>query len=407
MRARSLFAVASFLTASWAAGQTVSVGSIPSSPNFGFQPGIATVIDLAAPANGAGILTSATFLWQSAPCPATVKIKFFRPSGQTLIFLTERGPFNVTTLTQIVALSPGVPVQPGDLVGIARIVANCGSPVAQTPGAVAGMVAYSVDVTFNVITTGGQLIPNATLAVQATGPTFPPVPIGAAALVLPVAISGAGLQGSLFRTAVQAYNASSVSATGSFVFHPQGRSGSSNDPSISYTIAPGQTVLFNDLLVAMGTGGVGSVDVLPSAMTQPPILSVRVFQDGGTAGTSGFTEDARKPEDAISAGSRAVLVAPFDTTAFRYNIGVRTLDNGASIAVTLRDQSGTVRATVTRTYGANFFLQTDAAAFLGGVIPGANDSISVDVLSGSLFLYGATADNRTNDPALQEAEKVF
>jgi hypothetical protein len=45
------------------------------------------------------------------PCAGTVKIKFFRRSGDTLIFLADRGTFDASANTQTVALSPPVSVR--------------------------------------------------------------------------------------------------------------------------------------------------------------------------------------------------------------------------------------------------------------------------------------------------------
>jgi flagellar biogenesis protein FliO len=61
----------------------------------------------------------------------------------------------------------------------------------------------------------------------------------------------------------------------------------------------------------------------------------------------------------------------------------------------------------TRNYPAYYFEQTDVATFLGALPLGSNRSITIDVVSGSLFLYGATADNRTHDPALQFAKNIL
>jgi len=146
--------------------------------------------------------------------------------------------------------------------------------------------------------------------------------------------------------------------------------------------------------------------VLVSSGSSAPVASVRVFNDAGNAGTTGFTEDVPKPSEALSAGARGALVTPFDTALFRQNVGVRTLAGGADILVTVRNSAGAVLATVARSYPANFFQQTDAATFLGMPI-GANQTLTIDVLSGSLFIYGTTADNRTNDPAMTVAKNVL
>ena len=63
----------------------------------------------------------------------------------------------------------------------------------------------------------------------------------------------------------------------------------------------------------------------------------------------------KKASDIVGAGSIVVLVGPFDLTAFRFNIGVRTFSAGSSIDVTVRDQKGAVRKTPSLSYGPNFF----------------------------------------------------
>lgn len=381
-----------------ASAQTVSMGSIPGSPNTGFSAPSSTEVDLAFPATAAGSMTLATFVWQSAPCPGAAKIKFFRPSGANLIFLAERGPFDVGFLTQTVTLSPGVSVQAGDLLGITRVLGACGTPVASMPGGT-GLIAFSGDVSSDIPRASGLLVPNAFLAVQATGVISAP-PGQALVGVIPVAVSSPGLNGSFFRTAVQAYNPGTTPITGSFLFRPQG---STSTPSLAYSINPGQTAFFADLLAAMSATGIGSVDVVASGGTSAPILAVRVYNDGGAAGTTGFTENAKKPLEFLGAGSIATLFAPFDVTAFRLNVGLRTLNAGASITITVRDTNGNVRRTSNASYAPNYFQQTDAASFAGLAV-NANDTITVTVNSGSLMLYGVTADNKTNDPAIEDAQ---
>jgi hypothetical protein len=40
-----------------------------------------------------------------------------------------------------------------------------------------------------------------------------------------------------------------------------------------------------------------------------------------------------------------------------------------------------------------------------GVAPSANDSLVIQVDSGSLFIYGANTDNTTQDPSVQIGRK--
>ena len=382
-----------------ARAQTVTMGNLPPGPYFGFNPGTVTAVDLSAPANAGGTITSATFAYSVAPCAASVKIKFFRPSGGTLLFLAERGPFDVNGLQQTVAITPGVTVQAGDLVGITRVSA-CGSPVGQSPGNPAGFVAFSADVSSNVALAAGTVFPNLTVSVRATGAAST---TGSATAVIPVVISSPGVPPSLFRTAVQLTNPGNAPISGLLVFHPANVAGASTDPSLSYSLGPGQTQTIGDLPPALGQTGLGSVDVVP-ATGSAPVAVVRVFNDAGPAGTSGFTEDLVSVSDALNAGDRGVLIAPADPSLFRFNIGVRTLASGVTMTVTVRDANGAIRRATTKTYPPNFLTQAEGGAF-AGIALNASDTVAFDVTAGSAIVYGATADNRTQDPSLQVARR--
>jgi hypothetical protein len=65
---------------------------------------------------------------------------------------------------------------------------------------------------------------------------------------------------SFFRTSVQIHNPGTSPISGKFVFHRSGTSGNANDPSLSYTLNPAQTIDYDDLLPAMGvSSGLGSI----------------------------------------------------------------------------------------------------------------------------------------------------
>lgn len=387
----TLFFAARGLTA-----QTLAMGNLPPGPYFGFNPGPVTAVDLASPANASGTVTSAAFSYSVTPCPATVKIKFFRPSGGTLNFLAERGPFNVTTLTQTVSLAPGVAVQVGDLVGIARVL-DCGSPVGQVSGAAAGFVAFGTDVTTSVSIASGSRFTNMTLSVQATGvSSASTVGIGAA---IPVVISAPGVPPSFFRTSIQLTNPGTGAISGTLVFHRAEVSGSASDPSLSYALGPGQTQTIADFLPALGLSGIGSVDVVV-VTGGLPVAVVRVYNDAGSAGTTGFTEEPARSADFLVSGDRAVLIAPSDPTLFRWNIGVRSMGSGTTLTLTVRDANGVTRRTLTKSYPPDNFVQTEASAFLG-ISLGSSDTVTVDVTSGSAVVYAVAADNRTQDSSIQ------
>jgi virginiamycin B lyase len=220
--------------------------------------------------------------------------------------------------------------------------------------------------------------------------------------ILPVVGSTAGVGGSFFRTSVQLHNRTSTTSAGRIVFHRSGVSGGDSDSALSYTLSPGQTQSIPDLLPAMGRSGLGSADI---EVTSGPVPSatVRVFNDAGAAGTSGFTEEPMRTEDAMRPGASGVLLLPADLTRFRLNVGLRTLEGGATATLTLRDAAGAVAAMVSRAFLAIYHEQQSAGPFLGVTTLPPGGSISIAVTSGAAIFYGATVDNTTGDPSLQIA----
>jgi hypothetical protein len=220
--------------------------------------------------------------------------------------------------------------------------------------------------------------------------------------ILPVVGSTPGAGGTFFKTSVQLYNSASSAISGRIVFHPSGVSGSASDTALSYTLSPGQTQSIVDLLPAIGRSGLGSADIEVTSGSVPAV-SARVFNDAGAGGTTGFTEDLMRTEEALRSGQSGVLLVPADLTSFRLNLGMRTLDGGATATLTLRDSAGTVVATVSRSFPATYHEQQSAAVFLGVPTLPAGGSISITVGSSAAIFYGATVDNTTGDPSLQIA----
>jgi hypothetical protein len=225
--------------------------------------------------------------------------------------------------------------------------------------------------------------------------------------ILAVVGSTPGSFGSYFKTSVQLYNPHGAAISGKLVFHPQGVAGSGADPSLAYSLAPGKTLSYGDLLPAMGVPtGLGSVDLVGDIGSALPVSLVRVFNDAGAAGTTGLAEEQLEPAEALGPGSIGVLLAPADVQKFRLNIGVRTLENGASMTIRVRDQDGIEMKSVVRSYGGTFFTQIGSAAMLDGYALAGSETITFEVTSGSAFVYGSTTDNTTNDPSVQLARRV-
>jgi hypothetical protein len=334
-----------------------------------------------------------------------VKIKVFRRQGDTLHFVAERGPFDVTAAEMTVTLAPPISVEQGDLLGIARV-ADCGNPTTLTGIVSAGYLAYTGDINSDVPFSGADIHGSGILSVHATGTATESI-----ARVIPAAGSTPGNFGSFFRTGVQLTNPWTSAVSGRFVYHPAGVSGTSGDPSLNFTVAPGATVSYPDLVQTMGQSGLGSLDVVVAAGESLPVIVARVYNDAGASGTSGFAEEAMNPSGAnesrlLFAGSTSYLIAPPNATSLRFNIGVRSLLSGAIVTFRQRDASGAIIRIVTKTYAPTFYEQQSASTLLGGPIA-ADDSIEISVSSGSAFIYGATVDNTTNDPSAQFARVVF
>ncbi|HXH38555.1 MAG TPA: hypothetical protein VNN08_08000, partial [Thermoanaerobaculia bacterium] len=224
--------------------------------------------------------------------------------------------------------------------------------------------------------------------------------------ILPVVGSVPGSFGSFFKTSVQLFNAKSSAVSGKIVFHTQNTSGSSSDPSLAYSIQPGKSLSYPDLLPAMGLpSGLGSADLIADAGSAFPVTLVRVFNDAGTAGTTGLAEEPMAASDALQSGDSGALIAPADQK-FRLNIGVRTLDQGASMTVTVRDKDGVVVKTTTRTYGPTFFQQVGSLTMLDGYVLTGGETITIQLTAGSAFFYGSTTDNTTQDPSVQFAKRI-
>jgi len=380
-------------------------GGTPNSSDSAVAP-VRTDIDLVSPANATGTVSSVHVYWSSSGCANAIKIKFFHRSGNTLTMTAERGPFNSSGNDNTLAMSPVVPVQQGDLIGVARV-ANCGNPGTFFGITTAGNVVFGSDVTGSVdITTG--LASGAPLALGGTGTATEQL-----RGYIPVVGSTAGGSGSNFKTSLQLLfgaPGSSGSITGKLVFHPSGTSGSSSDPTVTYTVGAGQVVTFPDIVATFGRSGLGSVDLITVPAATKPVIITRVFNDAGTLGTSGLTEDVIDPSDArvIQGGFTAFLVTPVDPTKTRFNIGVRTGASGANLTAVLRDTNGTALKTVTKSYLPNWFEQVDSTAFFAGTVVGANQSISITVsIGGSAIVYGSTTDDITNDPNIQFAVALF
>jgi hypothetical protein len=407
---RSAFAILVILFATSLAAQPLTVGTqiVDTGGTATItNGGPVTYVNLSAGATANGTVNKATVSW-SASCSNAFKIVFLRETFQSVsafTVLATRGPFNAISGRNEVTLSPAVTVAQGDLIGVVQLlpVATCGS--IRTQSFASANVGYNLVTTADMSTTGGTIGSSSNyssgLAIGAIAFNSDPLLVR----ILPAAGAAPGAT-AFFRTALQMLNPTSTTITGNLVFHKQLQSPSSSDPSLPFTLGPGQSIAYSDVITTMGTSGVGSLDILTTA-GNAPIATARVFSDAGTAGTSGFSEEAVAPNDALDFFSRGILLIPPDLTNFRMNIGVRTLDSGATLDVATYDSTGVLKATRTLpAYGANVFDQMPVATFTGAstVPPGGYIVITFNVFGGRAFVYSSVIDNKTSDSTYRLAD---
>ncbi len=380
------------------------VGSLPAPPNVAsFWPlQTMTYVDLSHPATADGEVKSATFIWSAAPCAAAARIKFFRKISTdfdvtTLRLLAERGPFDVGFVTQAVSLSPPVTLQRGDLIGITNLT-TCGTSTFRSIGGVGAVTAWihgdaEGDVSFSNKPELSFLVAPELRATAAASQTV--------VNILPVAISAPGLAGSYFKTSLQLRNPQGVGRlSGKLVFHPAFAAASPADPSLPYSLGPWETQTIDDLVAALGQTGIGSVDVVATDTDLGPTIQATIYTETPAGGTVGCAEPTVRPAETGFFG--ATLIGPDDPSRVRMNIGIRALDQGATLRVVVFDSTGIAIWSETKTYPPNYFEQVPASAFMGGAPLGPNTSFVFN--GGNAIIYGVTADNQSQNAVIRFAK---
>ena len=396
----------SFAAAGIVVAGTITGGNLVTRSQQGTRP-LETAIAIDAPVTGSGVLDTAIWDWSQSGGCVSVKIKVFRPNGAGFDFVAERGPFTTNFIDpsksslSIASLSPTIPVEAGDVVGIsdASGSGNCGNAEGTFPG-FGRTVRLSGDVSTSFTPDDSNTQKQMDLALYVSGPgtseNFAGVLTGAGSL------HGAG--SAIFKTGIQIHNPFFDTIRGRMIFHPMGATGTLTDPSLGFTLEPGETKSSDDIVAALDLSGLWSVDVYTGGGDDTPLVLARVFSDAGDAGTTGFTESLIDPSPltgGVGVSATGVLLGPSDLVKYRYQIGVRTLDGPVGVSVSVKDASGTVLHTSSRTFPANAYFQLTVEDFTGGFSLGADDSIVITYSGGRAIFYGATTDNVTNDPSAQ------
>lgn len=166
-----------------------------------------------------------------------------------------------------------------------------------------------------------------------------------------------------------------------------------------YELPVNTTLSFDDVVAEMGGSGLGTMDVLVDQGGLPTIVA-RAYDDQAS-GTTGVSVPAITPAALIPPNGSAALIAPRDLGGrYRFNIGVRALEDGARLEVVVYSATGAQRHARIAEYPSHHFEQTGADAFAGIALQ-ANDSIHIRFSAGSAIVYATAVDNATNDSAIQ------
>ena len=227
-------------------------------------------------------------------------------------------------------------------------------------------------------------------------------------VIIPVVGSLAGANGSHFQTSitlVNPFDPGTATLTGRIVFHPAQLSGGDGDPSIAYSLAPGQHVSYDDIVASIGASGLGSIDMVPDGdLPTVPAAHTTIYNDAGNGATFGMSVPQIRAEDFDSNytfatnGSSPVLnlVVPARTQK-RINVGVRSGATGGSIEVIVRHSDGS-GSDVRRDYPADYFVQSGIDDFAGAAVA---DGDLVRVFMTNVIVYASETNNMTNDPEMQ------
>jgi hypothetical protein len=228
-----------------------------------------------------------------------------------------------------------------------------------------------------------------------------------------VAVAGSlrGANNSVYKTRVSMHNPWDVSINGQVVFHPSGSSGSANDPKLSYSIASGATRSWDDIVAAAGGTGLGSLDIVPELvqsgsrpMPQVRVQVISVAANGGAFGTD-VPAVAMTSEEfgAVWVNAGPEFIVDDQNGSKRLAIGIRTLADAVTVGANLIAPDGTVRATFSRDYPADFHEQRSLSDWFS-VPPQRNDRVSFFAahrsaprLPGGAIVYLSETDNVTND----------
>ncbi len=217
---------------------------------------------------------------------------------------------------------------------------------------------------------------------------------------VPAAGHSPGSGTSLWITDLFVYNPGSVTATVTVAWLPRS-SDNSSPATANFNLAPGATLVLDD--VVLDTFGVdGTFGALRVTSASEVVVSSRVYNDQGAAGTLGQGFEGVPVTAALSAGDTTEMVGLSEGTGFRSNFGaVETAGTGSTVRFTLLDTAGATVAT------RDYPLQPYEPILPGiGQLGGgdfADGTLRAEVVTGQAIVFASKVDNTSGDATTLEA----
>ena len=214
--------------------------------------------------------------------------------------------------------------------------------------------------------------------------------------IIPVVGSANGANGSHFITTMTLLNSYFPDRLrGRLVFHPAGAN--ANASSMPYDIPYGSQLDFGDVVAQFGASGLGSLDIIPDDDSPAwlPIADVHVMNLAVGGATFGMSVPLVRVADFAASDVVTLHVPPLSRA--RTNVGVRTLENGGTLFISVIDGNGEIHS-VERSLPGTYFAQMTVDDLVGFPVK-TPAVVRINSIGG--LVYGTETDNITNDPRIR------
>ena len=222
-----------------------------------------------------------------------------------------------------------------------------------------------------------------------------PLTAGAATLIVPVAGSAPGANGSVWKSDLTLHNTSAHAISATLVYHEQ----SGTTATATTTIPARGTVALADIVRttfnAADTLGAIEIDLADTDAAHVAVGS-RIYNALGS-GQFGQDIPAVKTADAANAGDVVVLAGLTSAADFRLNVGLYTLTD-TTVNWQLVRADGTLAASNSIDYAAGVQNQYSASTLFTAALQD-NDVVQASIAKGTAIVYGSLINQSTGDPS--------